>query len=57
MCWMAWFLGCGVSGAVYVVLDLAWPTKHKTDVDDADFFVTFIKPDILESQTQMSKRL
>ncbi|KAL2833160.1 permease for cytosine/purines, uracil, thiamine, allantoin-domain-containing protein [Aspergillus pseudoustus] len=38
---LAWFLGCVVSGLVYLVLDRVWPMPGKTEVDDEDYFGTF----------------
>jgi NCS1 family nucleobase:cation symporter-1 len=54
MYWMAWFLGCGVSGAGYVVLDLIWPMQHKTAIDDADYFGTFTESEVLDIESQGS---
>ncbi|GME65164.1 related to uracil permease [Neofusicoccum parvum] len=39
--WMAWFVGCLVSGSIYVVLDWFWPMPFKTAVDEEDVFGTF----------------
>lgn len=38
---LAWFLGCLVSGLVYLLLDYVWPIQDKLVVDDADCFGTF----------------
>jgi NCS1 family nucleobase:cation symporter-1 len=39
--WLAWFLGCVISGSVYMLLELWWPIAEKTAVDDEDYFGTF----------------
>jgi NCS1 family nucleobase:cation symporter-1 len=36
-----WFLGCIVSGAMYLLLDHIWPMPGKKCVDHVDFFGTF----------------
>ncbi|KAL4919218.1 permease for cytosine/purines, uracil, thiamine, allantoin-domain-containing protein [Aspergillus aurantiobrunneus] len=38
---LAWFLGCAVSGLVYLGLDLKWPMVGKEAVDEEDVFGTF----------------
>ncbi|KAL4789571.1 permease for cytosine/purines, uracil, thiamine, allantoin-domain-containing protein [Aspergillus venezuelensis] len=38
---LAWFLGCLVSGGVYLGLDYLWPVPGRTDVDVEDVFGTF----------------
>ncbi|KAL3468948.1 permease for cytosine/purines, uracil, thiamine, allantoin-domain-containing protein [Aspergillus californicus] len=38
---LAWFLGCLVSGGIYLLLDWGWPMPGKMDVDDEDYFGTF----------------
>ncbi|KAK5050909.1 hypothetical protein LTR84_003468 [Exophiala bonariae] len=39
--WLAWFLGCFISGAIYMCLELIWPIANKTTVDEEDYFGTF----------------
>ncbi|KAM0231358.1 hypothetical protein ACHAP5_011068 [Fusarium lateritium] len=41
LCQMGWFVGCLVSGAVFVALDYTLPMPDKLAVDDADYFGTF----------------
>ncbi|KAL4876509.1 permease for cytosine/purines, uracil, thiamine, allantoin-domain-containing protein [Aspergillus karnatakaensis] len=38
---LAWFLGCVVSGTIYLALDWVSPMPAKTEVDDLDYFGTF----------------
>ncbi|KAI9155566.1 NCS1 nucleoside transporter [Paramyrothecium foliicola] len=38
---LAWFVGCLVSGASYMLLDYFWPIPEKLAVDDLDYFGTF----------------
>ncbi|KAL3451546.1 permease for cytosine/purines, uracil, thiamine, allantoin-domain-containing protein [Aspergillus insuetus] len=42
---LAWFLGCVVSGVVYLGLDRVWPMPGRTEVDDEDYFGTFEERD------------
>ncbi|KAL4905074.1 permease for cytosine/purines, uracil, thiamine, allantoin-domain-containing protein [Aspergillus multicolor] len=42
---LAWFLGCLVSGFVYLALDWLFPMPGKTEVDDEDYFGTFEERD------------
>lgn len=39
--WLAWFLGCFISGVVYLCLEFFWPISEKTTVDEEDYFGTF----------------
>jgi NCS1 family nucleobase:cation symporter-1 len=41
---LSWFLGCLVSGIVYMALDYFWPMPEKLAVDDLDYFGTFGDP-------------
>ncbi|CAH0058499.1 unnamed protein product [Clonostachys solani] len=41
---LSWFLGCLVSGIVYLALDYFWPMPDKLAVDDLDYFGTFGDP-------------
>ncbi|KAL2867511.1 nucleobase cation symporter-1 family protein [Aspergillus lucknowensis] len=38
---LAWFLGCVVSGGVYLALDRVWPMPGRTEIDSEDYFGTF----------------
>ncbi|KUI67734.1 Uridine permease [Cytospora mali] len=38
---LAWFLGCLVSGLVYLALDHFWPVQDRLAVDAEDYFATF----------------
>ncbi|KAL2786967.1 permease for cytosine/purines, uracil, thiamine, allantoin-domain-containing protein [Aspergillus keveii] len=42
---LAWFVGCVVSGVVYLGLDRVWPMPGRTEVDDEDYFGTFEERD------------
>ena len=44
---LSWFLGCIVSGVVYLLLDNFWPMPGRTCVDDVDFFGTFGDVEVL----------
>lgn len=44
---LAWFLGCLVSGLVYLGLDYFWPIQDRLAVDEADYFETFGGPAVL----------
>lgn len=46
---MSWFLGCAVSGVVYLLLDWGFPMPEKLAVDEADYFGTFGEPAVLEA--------
>ncbi|KAI0179502.1 uracil permease [Hypoxylon sp. FL1284] len=45
---LSWFLGCIVSGLVYLALDAVWPVPNRYAVDDADYFGTFGDPPVLD---------
>ncbi|KAH6886839.1 NCS1 nucleoside transporter [Thelonectria olida] len=38
---LAWFVGCLVSGLLYLALDYWWPMPDKLALDDLDYFGTF----------------
>ncbi|KAH7028090.1 NCS1 nucleoside transporter [Microdochium trichocladiopsis] len=43
---LAWFLGCLVSGGVYLVLAYFWPMPDVLAVDDQDYFGTFSEDEV-----------
>lgn len=48
---LSWFLGCLVSGGVYLALDYFWPIRNRLAVDDEDYFGTYGEPPVvLEGQ-------
>ncbi|CZR63717.1 related to uracil permease [Phialocephala subalpina] len=54
MYWIAWFLGCFVSGGIYVILDFVFPMQHKGEIDDQDYFGTFTEIETLEGSSRDS---
>ncbi|ROV96956.1 hypothetical protein VSDG_04129 [Cytospora chrysosperma] len=44
---LAWFLGCIVSGLVYLALDYFWPIQDRLAVDGEDYFATFGEPSVV----------
>jgi nucleobase:cation symporter-1, NCS1 family len=50
---LAWFLGCVVSGLVYMALDYFWPIQNRLDVDDADYFGTFAEVPIINAEAKV----
>lgn len=44
---LSWFLGCLVSGGVYLVLDYFWPLSSRSAVDEEDYFGTYNGPPVV----------
>ncbi|KAJ0382730.1 hypothetical protein COL922a_011948 [Colletotrichum nupharicola] len=49
----SWFVGCLVSGLIYLLLDYLWPMPEKQAVDDLDYFGTFGDAPVLRGVAEL----
>ncbi|KAF4931496.1 Uracil permease [Colletotrichum viniferum] len=50
---LSWFVGCLVSGLIYLLLDYLWPMPEKQAVDDLDYFGTFGDAPVLRGMAEL----